>query len=96
MKSVRTVRETREGEYTGDKKPEFKIGDCVRVYCGRNEGHTFWVKDARYNHDIGGFEYLYDGLMGGWYSERSIVPSGSRQGWHYDSQGYCDNPGRGY
>ena len=23
-------------------------------------------------------------------------PSTERQGWHYDSQGYCDNPGRGY
>lgn len=25
------------------------------------------------------------------------VPKGSRrEDWHYDSQGYCDNPGRGY
>lgn len=21
---------------------------------------------------------------------------GRRENWHYDSQGYCDNPGRGY
>jgi len=26
----------------------------------------------------------------------TAVPASSRQDWHYDSQGYCDNPGRGY
>lgn len=94
MKSVRTVRELREGPYVGKEKPAFKVGDYVRVYCGSAEGHCFWIKDVRYNHDLSKFEYLYE--MYGWYADGSIVPAGSRKGWHYDGQGYCDNPGRGY
>ena len=96
MKSIRTVREIREGTYGGTETPQYKIGDWVRVYCGRNQDHNFKIADVRFNHDVGKFEYLYDGLMGGWYQEGSIVAAGDRRGWHYDSLGYCDNPGRGY
>jgi hypothetical protein len=97
MKAVRTRTETREEKYTGAEKPKHKIGDYMRVYCGSYEGHCFYIKDVRYNYDARKFEYLYDGtLMGGWYQEGTIVSAGSRKGWHYDSQGYCDNPGRGY
>lgn len=97
MKAIRTYNETREVEYTGKEKPKYKVGDHMRVYCGRYEGHSFTIKDVRYDYDAEKFQYLYDGtLMGGWYSEGMIVPVNSRVGWHYDSQGYCDNPGRGY
>ena len=97
MKAVRTVTEWREEEYRGAAKPKHKVGDYMRVYCGSYEGHCFCIKDVRYNHDLGKFQYLYGSvMMGGWYAEGSIVPAGSRKGWHYDSQGYCDNPGRGY
>lgn len=97
MKAIRTVTTTREETYRGTEKPKWKIGDYMRVYCGNYEGHCFKIKDIRYNHDINKFQYLYDGtLMGGWYSEGMIVEAGDRRGWHYDSQGYCDNPGRGY
>lgn len=94
MKAVQTVRELRTTTYRGGDKPKHKIGDYVRVYCGTNEGHHFYIKDIRYNYDIGKFEYLYEPY--GWHAEGSIVSGSSRQGWHYDSQGYCDNPGRGY
>lgn len=94
MKSVRTVHELREGTYNGKEKPKYKVGDYMRVYCGSFEGHNFWIKDVRYNYDRNKFEYLYNGY--GWHAEGTIVTAGSRKGWHYDSQGYCDNPGRGY
>lgn len=98
MKSVRTITVTRlqGGTYEGSVMPKHKVGDYVRVYCGTNEGHCFTIKDIRFNEDIDKFEYLYPGPMGGWHAEDMIVPASSRQGWHYDSQGYCDNPGRGY
>lgn len=95
MKAIRTVREIRTTD-SGSEKPKHKVGDYMCVYCGTNEGHHFYIKDIRYNYDINKFEYLYGGFMGGWHAEGSIVPAGSRKGWHYDSQGYCDNPGRGY
>jgi D-arabinose 1-dehydrogenase-like Zn-dependent alcohol dehydrogenase len=75
-------------------KPKHKIGDYMRVYCGSYEGHCFYIKDVRYNSERKKYEYLYG--MAGWYAENCIVPASSRKGWHYDSQGYCDNPGRGY
>ena len=76
-------------------QPKYKIGDYMRVYCGSYQDHCFYVKAVR--EGARGFEYLYDGiLMGGWYPETHIVPASSRKGWHYDSHGYCDNPGRGY
>lgn len=28
--------------------------------------------------------------------EQKAQPPQRRDDWHYDSQGYCDNPGRGY
>ena len=94
MKAIRTVSVTREEEFRGTEKPKHNVGDYMRVYCGSYEDHCFTIKDVRYNHDIRKFQYLYSGA--GWYAEGSIVPEGSRKGWHYDSQGYCDNPGRGY
>lgn len=96
MKAVRTVTKTQEEDYRGSAKPKHKIGDYMRVYCGSREGHCFYIKDIRYNHDFGKFQYLYGGLMGGWHAEGSIVSAASRKGWHYDRDGYCDNPGRGY
>jgi hypothetical protein len=94
MKAVYRVTELREGTYAGTEKPAHKVGDYMRVYCGRDEGHNFYIKDVRYNNVIRQFEYLYEGHD--WYGEKSLVCAGSRKGWHYDSQGYCDNPGRGY
>ncbi|HET9285769.1 MAG TPA: hypothetical protein VFR24_27780 [Candidatus Angelobacter sp.] len=97
MKEIKTVTKTQTTEYVGKEKPKWKIGDYMRVYCGSYQDHHFYIKDIRYNADVHKFEYLYDGcLMGGWYQEGTIVPAFSRQDWHYDSQGYCDNPGRGY
>ena len=97
MKAVCTAHEQSAQDYTGSAEPVYKIGDYMRVYCGSWQDHCFSVKDVRYNLDTSKFEYLYDGcLMGGWYAENCIVPGGSRAGWHYDSRGYCDNPGRGY
>lgn len=96
MKAIRTVHERHEFDYTGYEKPKHKVGDYMRVYCGSNQDRCFYIKDVRYNHDMQKFEYLYDGMMGGWYPEGHIVEASSRKGWHYDSQGYCDNPGRGY
>lgn len=97
MKAIRTVSVQKVTEYTGREKPKYKVGDYLKVYCGTYQDHCFYVKEVRYNHDHNKFEYLYDsGIMGGWYLEGSVGPASSRQGWHYDSQGYCDNPGRGY
>ena len=83
MKAIRTVQKTQESNYEGTEKPKFKEGDYLRVYCGRNEGCYFYVKEVRYNHDTLKFEYLYEPY--GWYPEGTIVVAGSRQGWHYDS-----------
>jgi hypothetical protein len=96
MKSVRTVvtREIVTVTYTGTMKPRFKVGDYVRIFAGSMEGHHFTIKDVRFNYDIDGFEYFY--TFYGWHPESRLVDGNSRQGWHYDSQGYCDNPGRGY
>jgi threonine dehydrogenase-like Zn-dependent dehydrogenase len=96
MKSVRTVVtcEIVTVEYTGKLKPRFKVGDYVRVFAGLQEGHHFTIKDIRFNHDNESFQYYYP--LYGWYAESWLVNGNSRQGWHYDSQGYCDNPGRGY
>lgn len=77
--------------------PKYKVGDYMKVYCGQYEGHHFYIKEVRFNKKTDSYEYLYDGiLMGGWYHENAIVQASDRRGWHYDSQGYCDNPGRGY
>ena len=94
MKAVRTVREMKETTHVGSDKPKHKVGDYMRVYCGSLEGHHFWIKDVRFNHDSQKFEYLHEPW--GWRQEGTIVYAGDRRGWHYDSQGYCDNPGRGY
>jgi hypothetical protein len=97
MKAIQTVRRVEETEYRGKAKPQYKRGAYMRVYCGSYQDHEFVVKDIRFNHDTNKFEYLYAGiLMGGWYDEDSVVPAVGRRSSHYDSQGYCDNPGRGY
>lgn len=95
IKAVRTVTRTIDCEYDGHEKPKHAIGDYMEVYSGSYQGHCFVIKDIRYNHDIRKFQYLYGGFMGGWYAEGSIVPAGTVRS-HYDSQGYCDNPGRGF
>lgn len=80
-----------------ETKAKYKVGDYLRVYCGAYEDHCFSVKEVRVNAETGVHEYLYSSfLMGGWYPESHVVPASSRKGWHYDSQGYCDNPARGY
>lgn len=74
MKTVRTVCQIVEREEALQQKPEFRVGDYVEVYSGRNEGHHFWVKDVRFNHDHGQFEYLYGvPLLGGWHRENNVV-----------------------
>ena len=95
-RSVQTVRRVEESTYTGNAEPKFKMNQYVRVYCGTKQDHCFRIADIRYNHDIRQFEYLYGGAFGCWQSQDSLVEGDSRKGWHYDSQGYCDNPGRGY
>lgn len=68
MKTVRTVTSVVECDEDVRQKPEFAVGDYMEVYCGEYQGHHFWIKDIRYNHDSARFEYLYGGmLMGGWY-----------------------------
>lgn len=96
MKAVRTVHtiKTAEEEYSGKGNPRWKVGDYVKVYCGSNQDHCFTVKDIRFNADTDQFEYHYP--FYGWYGERQLTDASNRSGWHYDSQGYCDNPGRGY
>lgn len=74
VKTVRTVTQVVERDETVKAQPEFKIGDYLEVYSGPDEGHNFWVKDVRWNHDRKTFEYLYDGvLMGGWKPEANVV-----------------------
>lgn len=96
MKTVRTVRtiKTIVEEYRDSAKPRWKIGDYVKVYCGGHQDHRFVVKDVRFNADTDQFEYLY--VPYGWYGQRQLTDASNRSGWHYDNQGYCDNPGRGY
>lgn len=55
------------------------------VYQGEADG-LVWVRPALEFFD-GRFEKL---------PEREAPAPSRRDDWHYDSQGYCDNPGRGY
>lgn len=73
MKTIRTIRQVVERDEYVSEAPQFKIGDCVEIYSGTFEGHCFWIKDVRYNHDLERFEYLYGGVMGGWYGEKNIT-----------------------
>ena len=82
-------------------RPEFKTGDKVRIYSGPEEDHVFAVNGVRYHEGTrwhkAGFQYERVYLNGSrWIWEDNVVSAGDRRGWHYDSQGYCDNPGRGY
>jgi len=97
MKAVRYVTTTKlvESRYTGKAKPEFKVGDCLKIYCGRDEGHAFVVRGVRFNLGTEEFQYLREGIWGAeWLREPSVTNDHRNR--HYDSQGYCDNPGRGY
>jgi len=68
FKTVRTVTSRIERDEAVDAAPKYAVGDYMRVYNGQYEGHRFWIKAIRYNHDIREFEYLYGvALMGGWY-----------------------------
>lgn len=74
MKTIRTVRQVIEREEAIDRQPQFGFGDYVEVYYGRYEGHNFWIKDIRYNHDRNCYEYLYRiGFAGDWLGENQIV-----------------------
>lgn len=102
MKIIRTVTEERVTEGHVSQKPKWKIGDKVKVWSGTYEGHIFWVHDVRFRDEYSHgkkphFEYLVGThFQGGWENEDNLVEVTDRRGWHYDSQGYCDNPGRGY
>lgn len=97
MDSVRTVTTTKTvtSRYAGTAKPKYKKGDWLRIYCGRDEGHAFVVKGVRFNQDTDKFEYMRDAYFGVEWLAEGGVTSSHRSG-HYDNQGYCDNPGRGY
>lgn len=72
--TVRTVTSIVTKTEPVAEKPEFGVKDYVQVYCGQYEGHCFWIKEVRWNHDIQKFEYLYGGmLMGGWYTGGCLV-----------------------
>lgn len=73
MKTIRTIRQVVERDEHVAQRPEFQVGDYVEVYSGQNEGHHFWIKDLRFNHDAKCFEYLYGGFLGGWHREGNIV-----------------------
>jgi len=74
MKTVRTIRQVVERDEDVARRPELLLDDYVEVYSGQNEGHRFWIKDIRFNHDLDRFEYLYaNPLMGGWHGENNIV-----------------------
>lgn len=74
MKTVRTVTRVVEKTETIRHRPRFGLGDYMQVYYGEYENHNFWIKDIRYNHDRGCFQYLYGGgIMGGWMAEDQIV-----------------------
>lgn len=74
MKTVRTIRQVVERDEELKQQPKYAVGDVMEVYSGSYEGHTFWIKDIRYNHDRQCFEYLYsDFLMGGWYTDGQLT-----------------------
>lgn len=74
MKTVRTVTKIVERDEEVRHAPKFSIGDYMEVYYGQYEGHNFWIKDIRFNHDRGCFQYLYGGgVMGGWMAEDQII-----------------------
>lgn len=73
MKTIRTIRQVVERDERVAQRPEFQVGDYVEVYSGQNEGHHFWIKDVRFNHDVNCFEYLYGGFLGGWHRESNII-----------------------
>ena len=97
MDAVRevTTRKTVTTRYAGVGTPKHKAGDWLKIYCGRDEGHAFVVKGVRFNLDRDTFEYLRDATWCQEWLAENTVTSNHRSG-HYDSQGYCDNPGRGY
>ena len=97
MEAVKIVTTTKivVTRYDGKQKPQHKVGDYLKIYCGRDEGHAFVVKAVRFNLDTNKFEYKRDGYFGFEWLQEGMVTSNHRSG-HYDSQGYCDNPGRGY
>lgn len=97
MDAVRevTTRKLVTSRYTGKDRPKHKVGDWLKIYCGRDEGHAFVVKAVRFNLDRDKFEYLRDATWCKEWLMEGMVTSDHRSG-HYDSQGYCDNPGRGY
>ena len=71
-------------------KPEFKVGDHVKIWAGPHENFSCWVKSVRWDNG-----WRYETAYGE-QPENNLVSIDDRRGWHYDSQGYCDNPGRGY
>lgn len=75
MKTVRTVRQVIEKDEELDQKPKYKIRQYMEVYAGQLEGHQFWIKEIRFNHDYTKYEYLHlAGLYGVWHFEDMIVP----------------------
>lgn len=74
MKTIRTITQVVERDEDIRQKPKLHIGDFVEIYTGHREGHGFWIKDVRFNHDRGQFEYCYGApLLGGWHLENNLV-----------------------
>lgn len=73
VKTIRTVMKRVEQEEEVHQAPKFGIGDYVEVYSGDREGHNFWIKDIRYDHDHQTYEYFYGSFMSSWHVERQLV-----------------------
>jgi hypothetical protein len=69
MKTIRTVRRTIEAEEDLRVAPAFSPGDRVHICYGEYEGHVITIRDTRYNHDYGRFEYTYDVVFRSWLPE---------------------------
>jgi hypothetical protein len=76
---------------------KFAVGDWVQIYSGPDEDccavvkETRWVKRNQWHEAC----WEYDlGWLFGWRFEGQLTAP--RRSSHYDRNGYCDNPARGY
>jgi len=74
VKTVVTITRVVERDEEVAATPKYGVGDYMEIYYGSYQNHHFWIRDVRYNHDKGCFQYLYGaGVMGGWMNEDQIV-----------------------